>query len=927
MRPALLLVAAMALALPTTHAALMAVDFGSEFVKVSLVRPGRAPVSIVLNEMSKRKSPAQVAFVDGDRLIGEEAAQLGVRYPDRVFLRPRELLGRLANDTWTAAWVKERHLPWELEADSDRSTFRVSVPGKEAGKKDTYTAEELVASVLHYARKLAREAADGLDVVETVITVPPYWGQPQRQALVDAATLAGLNVLGLVNNHAAAALQYGIEREFGENTKETVIMYDVGSGSVEAALLEFSSFSLKEAGGKVNTYGQFEVKDVAWAEGVGAETLEIALAEHLAEDFLSKHKSDPRANPKAMAKLRKQVKRLKEMLSANTEAPISVEEMHDGVDFRATVSRQQLEELAGDYWERAVLPLKTLLERNKLKPGDLTAVELIGGGSRVPKLKEALQAAMGGRALDTHLDADEAVVMGAGLFAANLSTAFRLRKFGMTDGVLYPVAFQLTSGGEGDALKPKSLLPIGKKLPVKRVVHLPSNTDEGADYKVAFELRYNTTAVGPAQGDLPPGVYTPLMAQFEVTGLADALSKYNDTESVKVNAHFKADVSGLLTVDRVEAVVDYITQVTTKVPVKVEAAATDKDGAAKEEESAAAADDQGAVPAEDAAGGDTGVDGDTAAEDKAGDDKAGGKEKEKKAEVKYETVTLPKKKTAKVALTIGGSGFVSPAMTKEQVKAGKKVLTELAKRDAVKAETAQAKNNLEAYIINTRDKLEADEEIAKVTTEEQRESFLSQLTEAEDWLYDEGEGEGAPEYKKRLRALQAIGDPITLRVTEMTARPAAFTAAKTWLDLTRKVVNAWETTKPWINATDSEALMAKVADFEKWIEEEEAAQAGKQPHEEPACTSTQVNAKLAEITRAFHRLNNKKKPKPPPAPKAPAAEAGAGGSSSEGGTDGDGTSTVEGGDGKKAGDGAGQQKEGSGGSSSDGSSGQGHDEL
>lgn len=96
------------------------------------------------------------------------------------------------------------------------------------------------------------------------------------------------------------------------------------------------------------------------------------------------------------------MKRLKEVLSANTEAPISVEELHDGIDFRATVSRSQLEELAGDFWVRATAPLKTLLARNSLKPEALAAVELLGGGSRVPRLKATLQEALGGRTLDMY---------------------------------------------------------------------------------------------------------------------------------------------------------------------------------------------------------------------------------------------------------------------------------------------------------------------------------------------------------------------------------------------------------------------------------------------------------------------------------------------------------------------------------------------
>lgn len=180
--------------------------------------------------------------------------------------------------------------------------------------------------------------------------------------------------------------------------------------------MEFSTYSIKE-GSAVNTYGQFVVRDVAWDAQCGGEDLERALIDHLAAEFKAKHGTDVKTVPRALAKLRKQVcgvrwwhtscnrtssqvKRLKEVLSANSEAPISVEELHDGVDFRATVSRSQLEELAGDFWTRATAPLKTLLARNKLQPGALAAVELLGGGSRVPRLKTALQEALGGRALD-----------------------------------------------------------------------------------------------------------------------------------------------------------------------------------------------------------------------------------------------------------------------------------------------------------------------------------------------------------------------------------------------------------------------------------------------------------------------------------------------------------------------------------------------
>lgn len=147
-----------------------------------------------------------------------------------------------------------------------------------------------------------------------------------------------------------------------------------------------------------------------------------------------------------------------------------------------------------------------------------------------------------------HLDADEAVVFGAGLFVANLSTTFRLRKFGMTDGVVYPVTLQLENE---DAAKP--LLPAGKRLPVKRVVHLPYPLPE----PLSMELRFADA--------VPAGMPDALLAKIAVSGLEQGLAGLNETSAVKVDAHFRADVGAVLTLDKVEAQAEHVVMVTTKV--------------------------------------------------------------------------------------------------------------------------------------------------------------------------------------------------------------------------------------------------------------------------------------------------------------------------------------------------------------------------
>ena len=185
-----------------------------------------------------------------------------------------------------------------------------------------------------------------MDIRDTVLLVPPYFGPAQRQALLDAAELSGLNVLSLMHSYSAAALQYGIERDF-ENRTENVIVYDMGATGITAALVTFSAYPYKDAG-KTKYLSQFLVRDVAWSEGNGSLRLDLLLKKHFAAEFTAKHSTvDVLTVPKSAAKMNKPVRQIKEMLSANVDAPFNVEELYEGKDFASSMTRTQFEELAG----------------------------------------------------------------------------------------------------------------------------------------------------------------------------------------------------------------------------------------------------------------------------------------------------------------------------------------------------------------------------------------------------------------------------------------------------------------------------------------------------------------------------------------------------------------------------------------------------
>lgn len=835
---------AAAVAVPPASAAVSSIDLGSEWLKVAAVHlaPGRVPIGVAINEMSKRKSPALAALADGNRLAGEEAAGITARHPSKVFARARDLLAKPF--PYVQSLAQFLFLPYDLVPDA-RGAAAVR-----ADDGQVYSFEEIVAMVLHYAAGLA-DAHVGAPVRDAVVTVPPYFGQAERRALTQAAQLAGINVLALVNEHAGAALQYGIDKDFSNESRH-VIFYDMGSGSTYAALVYFSAYNAKEFG-KTVSVNQFQVKDVRWNPKLGGLEMEMRLVNYFADQFNKQLGDgvDIRQSPKAMAKLKKQVKRTKEILSANTAAPISVESLYNDVDFRSTITREKFEELCEDLWEQALNPVKEVLAHSGMKIDDIYAVELIGGATRVPKLQAKLQEFLGRRELDRHLDADEAIVLGASLHAANLSDGIKLnRKLGMIDGSTY--AFVLEIDGQ-DYVKDESidqvLVPRMKKMPIKmfRSIRHTKDFDVSLNYDKANEL--------------PPGVSSHRFAEYSVSGLTDASEKYssrNLSAPIKANLHFSLSRSGIISLDRAEAVIEITEWV--EVPKKIvtlesnitnsnsssEAGATNSSTDAKENLSSASDTNSSTINLSSA--------------------------KESNAPENV-TEKVLKKRTFRVPLkvmeTTTGAGTI---LSKELYSEAKNRLEALNKKDAERRKTAELKNNLESYIYSMKEKLEESADILTVSTEQERESFTEKLSEVQDWLYMDGEDAQANEFQERLDQLKAIGDPILFRLSELKARPAACDNARLYLTELEKIVKNWATNKPWLPKKRVDEVVSDAEKVKSWLEEKETLQKSTPIHSPPAFTSDEVYQKVLDLQDKVSSVNRIPKPKPKIEKKTPKEE-------------------------------------------------------
>lgn len=298
------------------------------------------------------------------------------------------------------------------------------------GKKEQFTATQLLAMFLTKIKGTA-SAELKLPVSDVVISCPPWFTDCQRRAIIDAGDIAGVKTLRLMNDTTATALGYGITKldlPGPEEKPRRVAIVDIGHSNYTCSIVEFKK-------------GELAVKSTAYDRHFGGRNFDKAIVDHFAAEFKEKNKIDVAENPKARVRLAASCEKLKKILSANAGAPLSVESIMNDVDVRGFLKREELEELVKPLLERATKPLETALAEAKLKVEDIDAVEMVGGCTRVPALKNAIQAFFGGKTLSFTMNADEAIARGCAFSCAILSPVFRVRDFAVHDIVNYPIEF------------------------------------------------------------------------------------------------------------------------------------------------------------------------------------------------------------------------------------------------------------------------------------------------------------------------------------------------------------------------------------------------------------------------------------------------------------------------------------------------------
>uniref|UniRef100_A0A667Z028 Hypoxia up-regulated protein 1 n=1 Tax=Myripristis murdjan TaxID=586833 RepID=A0A667Z028_9TELE len=841
----------------TASVAVMSVDLGSEWMKIAIVKPG-VPMEIVLNKESRRKTATAVCLKDSERLFGDSALGVSVKNPKVVYRHLQGLLGK-KHDNPQVALYQKRFPEHQLLEDPVRGTvyFKNS-------EEQQYSPEELLGMVLNYSRGLAQDFAEQT-IKDAVITVPAFFNQAERRAVLQAAQMAGLKVLQLINDNTAVALNYGVfRRKDIDNTAKNVMFYDMGSGSTTATIVTYQTVKTKETG----TQPQLQIRGVGFDRGLGGFEMDLRLRDHLAKLFneQKKSKKDVRENHRAMAKLLKEAQRLKTVLSANVDFMAQVEGLMDDIDFKAKVTRAEFETLCADLFERVPRPVQDALTSAEMALDDIEQVILVGGSTRVPKVQEVLLKAVGKEELGKNINADEAAAMGAVYQAAALSKAFKVKPFLVRDAAVFPIQVEFTRETEEEGAKSlkhnkRILFHRMAPYPQRKVITFNRYTDD-----FDFDINYGDLSF-LGQEDL--SVFGSLnLTTVRLSGVGNSFQKHTDAESKGIKAHFNMDESGVLLLDRVESVFETIVEEKEEESTLTKLGNTISTlfgGGSSEPTPNVTEPVQVTIihiqlivhtyylilQTEHIHKGVTGV-----------DEKEGEKSENAEVEKEVEKKAKPQKKS-KISEDIGVelviNDIVDPSV--EDITSSKKKLQDLTDRDLEKQEREKTLNSLEAFIFETQDKL-YQEEYQLVVSEEENEQISTKLSEASAWMDEDGYSATTKELREKLVELKSLCKAMFFRVEERRKWPDRLAALDSMLNTSSfflKSARLIPEEDQIFTDVELKTLEKVINETTTWKNDTVAEQDKRSAKERPILLSKDIESKLALLDREVNYLLNKAK--------------------------------------------------------------------
>jgi heat shock protein 4 len=790
------------------------IDLGNRNAIIAVAQ--RGGIDIVLNETSNRQTPVVLGFYGNQRYIGEAGLTQLARNVRNTITHLKRLIGR----KWQEQELQEElpYLPFRV-VEGPNGSIRIRVDYND--NVVDFTTEELMGMMLTKLKQTAQRDLKTSNVKDVVISVPGFYTSAQRRAMLDAAQIAGLNPLRLMNEMTATALGYGIYKELPDTNPMHVMFVDMGDSQLSVSIVAF-------------TKGKLKVIGAAYDRTLGGRNFDRALVEHFAKEFKDKFRVDVKTNMKALMRLEIACEKLKKILSANSQAPISVESLMDDVDCKGMMSREQFEKLCAPLFERIKVPIAKVMAETGITPDKLHSIELVGGASRMPQVARIV-AEVTGKEHSRTLNAEESVARGCALQCAILSPVFKVREFKVEDCTFYPIDLVWkdiggTSSGAGsttnasptamDTEEPTQIFPKFAPIPGIKIVTFPKGKP--------FEIRANYSP----SADLPPGTSS-FIGQWTITDIPPTQSG----DPAKIRVKVKLDLNSIFAVEYAQMV----ETIEVKEPPKTEAAPS---SAEKKEEDTPA----GGAATQNGSGSEASPASPSGAGAPASPSGGGTAPAE----------SQPKTQTKRTNLAVKE---VTDGMSAAEILTAAEAERRRVQQDIDVQLTAEAKNAVESYVYDTRNELSG--ELGEYVTESDRDKFLALLSDTENWLYEEGQSTTRQIYQEKLAALKKLGDPIQLRRREALYREEAVASLVKAIEEYTAAAQSQDPKYEHISAEEKGRVVAKCKEAHDAIIPKVNLQRSLPKTADPVVMTADIVHTKENLDRFCPPILNKPKPAPP----------------------------------------------------------------
>ena len=546
------------LSISQTTCYMMGIDLGSEYFKVTVIKPGK-PFMMLENLISKTKTELSVGLKDDEITYAYDALAKKAKAPANIFNYFSEYLGRKHDDLFVKEYMEKFYQSYNITADNETETITFNF--KYDKNDEQISVVELYSMIFDYIKTLS-ERFTKIEMTDAFITIPSFFDYEQRQAISDAIKISKLKLAGVVSENLAAAVQFQLKKVFENETY--YIIYNMGSSFTQTSLVSFKTLYEMKNNKSVDIGNEIRIFGESYNEKIGGKVFDKNMVKLMMKKFdelpIRKGKKPIMDNKKIYEKLRPSARKYKEVLSANKEVFITVMGVEGGDDLQTKVTREEFEEMNKYILSEVYTPIEDVLKKSNLTINDISQIELIGGSIRIPSIQEEIKKKLGEKSdiLGIHMNGDDSMAFGAAYMCANSSKNFLgSRKTFMQNGANEKFKFYLKNlenstikynyckDGE-DISKMKDITSCDLKLEKDKEI-FPMRHKYNS--KRSIEIEHNTNMEIRITEEFPGKFPERELKKYEITGVPEAIEqmkKDNVTTMPKIKIQFIYTKAGLI---------------------------------------------------------------------------------------------------------------------------------------------------------------------------------------------------------------------------------------------------------------------------------------------------------------------------------------------------------------------------------------------